>query len=206
MIHAGFPIFDFTVNTSPSFKSLHMQLYIESVSRLVHCSKVTWCNQSFRMTDSLLAIRFSDSTTFDELTGPLTPIRKERFRFRKFCCHEEYRILTSKRLLPLSHLSHSPTEPREAIMVVEEQPPQQQTPYLDDQIIEEAAEAVNVVAKASVSGEQRMVKRAAQKPVDDRLFMWAVVGITIATVVHGRVLKHDEPNQMYVHNYFSSTL
>ncbi|KAL0875925.1 hypothetical protein Bca101_025630 [Brassica carinata] len=245
----GFPIFDFTVNTSPSFKSLHMQLYIDSVSRLVHCSEVTRCNQSFRMTASLLAIRFSDSTTFDELTGPLTPIRKERFRFRKFCCHEEYRILTcktptetirslrkleslkrnsdsplrrrmklceaktlrsdtiyllfifnsrnnfTKRLIPLSHLSHSPTEPREAIMVVEEQPPQQQTPYLDDQIIEEAAEAVNVsptarslataevVAKASVSGEQRMVRRAAQKPVDDRLFMWAVVGITIATVV-----------------------
>ncbi|KAG2311300.1 hypothetical protein Bca4012_025732 [Brassica carinata] len=147
----------------------------DSVSRLVHCSEVTRCNQSFRMTASLLAIRFSDSTTFDELTGPLTPI--------------------PKRLIPLSHLSHSPTEPREAIMVVEEQPPQQQTPYLDDQIIEEAAEAVNVsptarslataevVAKASVSGEQRMVRRAAQKPVDDRLFMWAVVGITIATVV-----------------------
>ncbi|KAH0892861.1 hypothetical protein HID58_055290 [Brassica napus] len=53
-----------------------------------------------------------------------------------------------------------------------------------------AAEAVNVsptagllatsevAAKASGSGMQRMVRRAAQKPVDDRLFTWAAVEIT----------------------------
>ncbi|CAF1707962.1 unnamed protein product [Brassica oleracea var. botrytis] len=35
-----------------------------------------------------------------------------------------------------------------------------------------------VAAKASGSGMQRMVRRAAQKPVDDRLFTWAAVEIT----------------------------
>lgn len=70
---------------------------------------------------------------------------------------------------------------------------------VDDQIIEETAEAVNtaanvvpaaaaltaveVAAKASVSGEQTMARRTAQKPVDDRLFTWAAVGLIIAIVV-----------------------
>lgn len=40
------------------------------------------CNQRFRLTDSPLTIRFSDSTTFDELTKPVSPIPEERFRFR----------------------------------------------------------------------------------------------------------------------------
>ncbi|CDY19537.1 BnaC09g13660D [Brassica napus] len=40
-----------------------------------------------------------------------------------------------------------------------------------------------VAAKASGSGMQRMVRRAAQKPVDDRLFTWAAVGITITILI-----------------------
>ncbi|KAJ4883941.1 hypothetical protein Rs2_34034 [Raphanus sativus] len=43
---------------------------------------VVSCNQNFRLSDSLLAIRFSDSTNFDALTEPASPILVERFRFR----------------------------------------------------------------------------------------------------------------------------
>ncbi|CAN6842033.1 unnamed protein product [Brassica oleracea] len=35
---------------------------------------VTRCNQNVRLTDSSLTIRFSDATTFDELTEPVSPI------------------------------------------------------------------------------------------------------------------------------------
>lgn len=35
---------------------------------------MTRCNQNSRLTDSSLTIRFSDSTTFDELTEPVSPI------------------------------------------------------------------------------------------------------------------------------------
>ncbi|KAL0741117.1 hypothetical protein Bca4012_082630 [Brassica carinata] len=38
--------------------------------------------QSFIPSDSPLAIRFNASTTFNELTEPVTPIPDERFRFQ----------------------------------------------------------------------------------------------------------------------------
>ncbi|KAG2312009.1 hypothetical protein Bca52824_023566 [Brassica carinata] len=38
--------------------------------------------QSFSPSDSPLAIRFGASTTFNELTEPVTPIPNERFRFQ----------------------------------------------------------------------------------------------------------------------------
>ncbi|CAA0382699.1 unnamed protein product [Arabidopsis thaliana] len=95
--------------------------------------------------------------------------------------------------------AHSQVEPQEAITVVEERSIATTDTIVDDQIIEETAEAVNTAAsvvpaaaplpavevavKASVSGEQRMARRAAQKPVDDRLFTWAAVGLTIAIMV-----------------------
>ncbi|KAJ4886770.1 Ubiquitin-conjugating enzyme E2 32 [Raphanus sativus] len=96
-------------------------------------------------------------------------------------------------------VAHSQTEPQEAITVVEEPSVVTADTIPDDRIIEEAAEAVNreayasptagalatveVAAKASGSGEQTMVRRAAQKPVDDRLFTLAAVGLTIAIMV-----------------------
>ena len=96
-------------------------------------------------------------------------------------------------------VAHSQTEPQEAITVVEEPSIVTVDTIADDRIIEEAAEAVNreanasltagalatveVAAKASGSGEQTMVRRAAQKPVDDRLFTLAAVGLAIAIVV-----------------------
>ncbi|XP_056846090.1 uncharacterized protein LOC108806566 isoform X1 [Raphanus sativus] len=43
---------------------------------------VVGCNQNFRLSDSLLVIRFSASTNFDALTEPASPILVERFRFR----------------------------------------------------------------------------------------------------------------------------
>lgn len=43
---------------------------------------VVSCNQNFRLSDSLLVIRFSASTNFDALTEPASPILVERFRFR----------------------------------------------------------------------------------------------------------------------------
>ncbi|XP_010487570.1 PREDICTED: ubiquitin-conjugating enzyme E2 32 [Camelina sativa] len=105
-------------------------------------------------------------------------------------------------------VAQSQTEPQEAITVVEEPSIATTDTIVDDQIIEETPEAVTAAAhvvpaaaahvvpaaaaltavevadKASVSGEQTTVaRRAAQKPVDDRLFTWAAVGLTIAIVV-----------------------
>ncbi|VVA97935.1 unnamed protein product [Arabis nemorensis] len=95
--------------------------------------------------------------------------------------------------------AQSQVEPEEAVTAVEERSIATTDTIADDQIIEEAAEAANtaatvsptagalatveVTAKASGSGDQAMVRRAAQKPVDDRLFTWAAVGLTIAIVV-----------------------
>ncbi|KAH0873469.1 LOW QUALITY PROTEIN: hypothetical protein HID58_070831, partial [Brassica napus] len=93
----------------------------------------------------------------------------------------------AKRLLPLTTGSNNGSGRAAAATATAD--------TLDDQIIEEAAEAVNVsptagllataevAAKASGSGMQRMVRRAAQKPVDDRLFTWAAVGITITILI-----------------------
>ncbi|KAL0719332.1 hypothetical protein Bca4012_068656 [Brassica carinata] len=96
-------------------------------------------------------------------------------------------------------VAHSQTEPQEPITVVEQPSIVTADIIADDRIIEEAAEAVNreanasptagalatveVAAKASGSGEQTMVRRAAQKPVDDRLFTLAAVGLAIAIMV-----------------------
>lgn len=97
-------------------------------------------------------------------------------------------------------VAHSQTESHEAITVVEEPSIVTADTIADDRMIEEAAEAVNreanasltagaslatveVAAKASGSGEQTMVRRAAQKPADDRLFTLAAVGLTIAIMV-----------------------
>ena len=42
---------------------------------------VTQCNQNYRLSDSSMMIRFSDSTCFDEITEPAIPIGVESFRF-----------------------------------------------------------------------------------------------------------------------------
>ncbi|CAN6998425.1 unnamed protein product [Brassica oleracea var. botrytis] len=42
---------------------------------------VTRCNQNYRLSDSSMMIRFSDSTCFDEITEPAIPIGVESFRF-----------------------------------------------------------------------------------------------------------------------------
>lgn len=89
-------------------------------------------------------------------------------------------------------VAHSQTEPQEAITVIQETSSATAQTIADGQIIEEAAEAVptagalatvEVAAKASGSGEQTMVRRPAQKPVDDRLFTLAAVGLAIAIMV-----------------------
>lgn len=43
---------------------------------------VARCAQNFRLTDSPLMIRFNDSTAFDELTEPVSPLPEEGFWFR----------------------------------------------------------------------------------------------------------------------------
>ncbi|KAL0845869.1 hypothetical protein Bca101_019115 [Brassica carinata] len=43
---------------------------------------VARCAQNFRLTDSSLMIRFTDSTDFDEITEPVSPLPLEEFRFR----------------------------------------------------------------------------------------------------------------------------
>ncbi|WZY75344.1 hypothetical protein YC2023_021728 [Brassica napus] len=64
---------------------------------------VPQCNQRFRLTDSPLTIRFSDSTTFDELTKPVSPIPEERFRFRD---HDSFHGLANTNThLPVMYLS-----------------------------------------------------------------------------------------------------
>ncbi|CAN8259055.1 unnamed protein product [Cochlearia groenlandica] len=88
--------------------------------------------------------------------------------------------------------NQTPSVPEEAIMASEERSITTPDAISNDQIIEEAAETVNTAASASPdaeaseasgSGEHTMVRRAAQKPVDDRLFTWAAVGLTIAIMV-----------------------
>ncbi|KAG2271268.1 hypothetical protein Bca52824_065823 [Brassica carinata] len=46
--------------------------------------EVTRCNQNYRLSDSSLLIRFSDSTTFEKITEPAVPIPLESFRFRNY--------------------------------------------------------------------------------------------------------------------------
>lgn len=92
--------------------------------------------------------------------------------------------------------TQSQAEPQEAATVLEEQSIATTDTIADDQITEEAVNraatvsptaralaTVEVAARASGSGEQTMATRATQKPVDDRLFTWAAVGLTIAIVV-----------------------
>ncbi|WZZ73607.1 hypothetical protein YC2023_084977 [Brassica napus] len=43
---------------------------------------VSRCAQNFRLTDSSLLIRFNESTYFEELTEPVSPLPEEAFRFR----------------------------------------------------------------------------------------------------------------------------
>ncbi|CAN6998104.1 unnamed protein product [Brassica rapa subsp. trilocularis] len=43
---------------------------------------VTRCNQNYRLSDSPLLVRFSDSTSFKKVTEPAVPIPLESFRFR----------------------------------------------------------------------------------------------------------------------------
>ena len=43
---------------------------------------VSRCAQNFRLTDSSLMIRFNESTSFQELTEPDSPLPEEAFRFR----------------------------------------------------------------------------------------------------------------------------
>ncbi|XP_013597271.1 PREDICTED: uncharacterized protein LOC106305450 [Brassica oleracea var. oleracea] len=42
---------------------------------------VSRCAQNFRLTDSSLLIRFNESTYFEELTEPVSPLPEEAFRF-----------------------------------------------------------------------------------------------------------------------------
>ncbi|KAF8113224.1 hypothetical protein N665_0054s0039 [Sinapis alba] len=43
---------------------------------------VARCAQNFRLTDSSLLIRFSETTEFDEISDPVSPLPLEGFRFR----------------------------------------------------------------------------------------------------------------------------
>ncbi|WZZ35327.1 hypothetical protein YC2023_018728 [Brassica napus] len=46
--------------------------------------EVTRCNQNYRLSDSSLLIRFTDSTSFKKVTEPAVPIPLESFRFRNY--------------------------------------------------------------------------------------------------------------------------
>ncbi|CAN7094816.1 unnamed protein product [Brassica rapa subsp. narinosa] len=48
----------------------------------VSCFDVARCAQNFKLADSSLMIRFNDSTEFDVLSDPVSPIPAEGFRFR----------------------------------------------------------------------------------------------------------------------------
>lgn len=60
--------------------------------------EVTRCNQDYRLSDSSLLIRFTDSTTFEKITDPAVPIPLESFRFRNYS--EMLRLANSNNQLP----------------------------------------------------------------------------------------------------------
>ncbi|KAG2281639.1 hypothetical protein Bca52824_052859 [Brassica carinata] len=62
--------------------------------------EVTRCNQDYRLSDSSLLIRFTDSTTFEKITDPAVPIPLESFRFRNYS--EMLRLANSNNQLPVS--------------------------------------------------------------------------------------------------------
>ncbi|KAH0868972.1 hypothetical protein HID58_075994 [Brassica napus] len=53
-----------------------------NVSILPDGFDIAQCAQNFKLSDSSLPIRFNDSTNFDELTEPVSPLPEERFRIR----------------------------------------------------------------------------------------------------------------------------
>ncbi|KAF3484966.1 hypothetical protein F2Q69_00052071 [Brassica cretica] len=65
-------------NRLPKFRDRLAAGMIYSVSSF----DVARCAQNFKLADSSLMIRFSDSTEFDELSDPVSPIPAEGFRFR----------------------------------------------------------------------------------------------------------------------------
>ncbi|KAF3591750.1 hypothetical protein DY000_02020219 [Brassica cretica] len=65
-------------NRLPKFRDRLAAGTIYSVSSF----DVARCAQNFKLADSSLMIRFSDSTEFDELSDPVSPIPAEGFRFR----------------------------------------------------------------------------------------------------------------------------
>ncbi|CAF1983509.1 unnamed protein product [Brassica napus] len=69
-----------TINTNrlPKFRDRLAAGTIYSVSGF----DVARCAQNFKLADSSLMIRFSDSTEFDVLSDPVSPIPAEGFRFR----------------------------------------------------------------------------------------------------------------------------
>lgn len=60
--------------------------------------EVTHCNQNYRLSDSSLLIRFTDSTSFKKVTEPAVPIPLESFRFRNYS--EMLRLANSNNQLP----------------------------------------------------------------------------------------------------------
>lgn len=46
--------------------------------------EVTRCNQNYRLSDSSLLIRFTDSTSFKKVAEPAVPIPLESFLFRNY--------------------------------------------------------------------------------------------------------------------------
>ncbi|CAF2067873.1 unnamed protein product, partial [Brassica napus] len=59
---------------------------------------VSRCAQNFRLTDSSLMIRFSESTSFQVLTEPVSPLPEEAFRFRNQ--HELIGLANTNNQLP----------------------------------------------------------------------------------------------------------
>ncbi|CAN6977247.1 unnamed protein product [Brassica rapa subsp. trilocularis] len=79
----------------------------------VSCFDVARCAQNFKLADSSLMIRFNDSTEFDVLSDPVSPIPAEGFRFRNQT--ELVGLDNTNTQLPATELSDLNIEPVDII-------------------------------------------------------------------------------------------
>ncbi|KAF2551796.1 hypothetical protein F2Q68_00035667 [Brassica cretica] len=82
--------------TLPHESEIESVIVFTYVSILPDGFDIAQCAQNFKLSDSSLPIRFNDSTNFDELIEPVSPLPEERFRIRN-----------QTDLVGLSNTSHS---------------------------------------------------------------------------------------------------
>ncbi|XP_048599854.1 uncharacterized protein LOC106450002 [Brassica napus] len=97
------------VNRLPRFRDRLAAGTMYSVS----CFDVARCAQNFKLADSSLMIRFNDSTEFDVLSDPVSPIHAEGFRFRNQT--ELVGLANTNTQLPATELSDLNIDPVDII-------------------------------------------------------------------------------------------